>query len=639
MYQVSFMALLLYFVLTVFLNSVNTFCQESEYINTILELAEDEDAENVDWLEYLWELRENPLNLNEADISDLTRIPFLPPSLSRRIITYRDKHGQIGSLEELLELDGMSSEMIEALRPFAVVEKTSVKHFIYRLKFKREFPNRRGFEEGIYSGPYYLQHRLIFQIGKKYAGGILWEKDPGEENLFDYGSYHIRYRDPGDRWSVLAGDYQLRAGCGLMLWSPYGLPLSAAAVPFLPETSSPLSGNRSSSENGFLRGAALNFKSIWFDGLTLYYSHRKLDATFSPEGEVIRSLYNSGLHRTANEKNKIGILDEELYGVILNKQLAFAGFQIGALQSHLHPGYRDQGPSQNHVSLSYTATGGAVKPAGEIVLYQGKFPAVQQFLYFSTDRIKYEIAGYYYHPRYLALRGRALGSLSRSPGNRAGASLLFYFKPVPHTALSGYVHLYRTLYDSESNPFTRRDFFLEARRKVFNQWFAVQYRQKYRENDIDTATEWEKRIHQLRLEVKLDVHRKLDMRTRLEIHWAKPLEPLQRFYGFSLFHQVQWHLQKGFRLITRWTHFHVPDFDLAIYEYEPDLPGSFRTVMLNGRGYKWLFLLRWKPSPVWQFDLKYQQRFYPDQEVYGSGLDRLETNRIHDLRLAIIWRY
>ncbi|MEJ2051836.1 MAG: hypothetical protein P8Y60_18750, partial [Calditrichota bacterium] len=49
--------------------------QEEDLLESILQQLEDADAENSDWLEYFWELTENPLDLNQASEYDLAKIP------------------------------------------------------------------------------------------------------------------------------------------------------------------------------------------------------------------------------------------------------------------------------------------------------------------------------------------------------------------------------------------------------------------------------------------------------------------------------------------------------------------------------------------------------------------------------------
>ncbi len=614
--------------------------QEGEYLEGILDIVDEEDAENAGWLEYLWELRENPLNLNDVKSQELHRIPFLSPHMVDKILKYRDEKGEINNIHQLTEIDGMSEELVGALENFLTVKPPSIStDIVYRLQMRYETPKREGYRRDIYREPIYLQHRTIFNVGRRISGGMLWEKDAGETNYSDYRSLHLRYQNPNNTFSLLAGDYHMKIGTGLAFWSPYGFPLSAESVPLLPRLNSPLDENRSSSESGFLRGIASSFQITSHFSANIFYSKSNLDATISDDDSLATSVFVSGLHRTENERSKINTLGEQIIGGTINAELNDAEVQLSAIQSKYNPSFKDNKSVQNHISISYEVSAGNLRPAGEMVLYQNKFPAVQQYLYIFGEKMRYELAGYYYHPKYFASRGRAFGSLSQSPDNKKGAAIFLTYKLAPDTRIGGYAHFYQKVHDSQANPFFRRDYLIQIKQKLWHQWFRIQYRQKYRENDIEQNNELQKILRSLRLEQKTKLNRFVRLQNRLELHWANPLDKNHRYYGISLFHQLTWQYFEPLRIIARWTTFDVPDYDLRIYEFEPDLPGNFRTVLLNDRGYKVLFLIRWRPISKIQLDFKYQQRFYPDETTVGSGLDEFETNRIHNFRLSFIWRF
>lgn len=640
--QCSSTFLLWVVVLTLLIGVKNAaFAQAEQTLESILEQVEDESAENAGWLEYLWELKENPLDLNRAGLDDLTRISFLSPSLSQNIIQFRKRRKQFRNYRELLKVEGMTRERWEALAPFVTVHPISVRSgFIYRAKTYYQLPQRIGYRQGKYANPLYLQNRFIFRFGEEFSGGAVVEKDAGEQDNLDYLSYHLRYRNRGQTTSVLVGDYQMRVGCGLALWSAYGLPLTPAALPLLPNVGTPFSGNRGTNEFHFLRGVVLQQRVPGAGYLNLFYSRENLDATLSPDSQSVSSFYTAGLHRSETEQAKKGNLQLVLYGASFRSHLGKLQFQFTPVISKFEPLYQDFSPTRSLFSLSYRFSGGsAVRHAGEVVLSQGKFPAVQQYLIFRSQKIRYQVTGYYYHPSYFALFGRAFGALSRTPQNRLGTALMAEYRFSSATRVGGYAHFYRKIRSSESNLFVFRDYLLEVSQRFAGQMVKLQFRQKYRENDVENSPALEKKIYSLRLSYYLRAGKKLRLQNRIELRWAKPLIRLNRYYGFSMFHQAEWNPGQQLRLIARWTSFDVPDYDLRIYEYEPDLPGSFRMMLLNNRGYKWFFLLRWHPAGFVQLDFKYQQRTYPELKTIGAGADEISGNRTHEFRMSLILKY
>lgn len=55
------------------------------------------------------------LDLNTADWRELDLIPGIGPVLANRIIAYRDKHGRIRNIEELLNIKGFSLRFIKKM--------------------------------------------------------------------------------------------------------------------------------------------------------------------------------------------------------------------------------------------------------------------------------------------------------------------------------------------------------------------------------------------------------------------------------------------------------------------------------------------------------------------------------------------
>ena len=127
------------------------------------------------------------------------------------------------------------------------------------------------------------------------------------------------------------------------------------------------------------------------------------------------------------------------------------------------------------------------------------------------------------------------------------------------------------------------------------------------------------------------------LRTNFEIHWGAGNFEGGGFPGINIYQQLEWTLPK-WRLVARWSNFDIPTYDLRIYEYETDLPGNFRSQLLNERGNKVFFILRWIPGDRIQWDLKYGQRYYPDQVTMGSGPDRIDHKRELEIKLSLIWK-
>jgi competence protein ComEA len=60
------------------------------------------------------------VDLDRADVTEITRLPRVGPSLAQRIVAWRTEHGPIGSLARLDRVPGIGPGLLEALRPFVM---------------------------------------------------------------------------------------------------------------------------------------------------------------------------------------------------------------------------------------------------------------------------------------------------------------------------------------------------------------------------------------------------------------------------------------------------------------------------------------------------------------------------------------
>lgn len=58
------------------------------------------------------------IDVDRADVTEITRLPRVGPALAQRIVAWRTAHGPFGSLERLDSVPGVGPHLLEALRPF-----------------------------------------------------------------------------------------------------------------------------------------------------------------------------------------------------------------------------------------------------------------------------------------------------------------------------------------------------------------------------------------------------------------------------------------------------------------------------------------------------------------------------------------
>ena len=60
------------------------------------------------------------IDLNRADVTEITRLPRVGPALAQRIVAWRGQHGPFGSLARLDSVPGVGPGLLEALHPYVM---------------------------------------------------------------------------------------------------------------------------------------------------------------------------------------------------------------------------------------------------------------------------------------------------------------------------------------------------------------------------------------------------------------------------------------------------------------------------------------------------------------------------------------
>lgn len=631
-------ALAVNLLLFLFFTCSKSFSQDSEIITSIIDGIGEEEFTDQGWIDHLWELLEQPLNVNNASPQELLRIPFIDSRLARKITTYRNKVREIKNIEELLLIKEMSEELFQTIRPMLTVSPLRIAPLlIYRIRGKLELPLKTGYREQIYHNPFYLQQRILFHTSQWISGGVLWEKDPGEANYFDYGSFYIHFLQPQQKYSVVLGDFYQRYGTGLVLDSPYGDPFSIHCLPRVKTFSGIATGNKSSIESGCLRGLSFSYQFLPQKIINFFYSHNYLDGFLAEDHRYFTSVITSGLHRTEREIENKRNVSEQLMGFSLVTRFGDFDTQIGLIFQHHEPYYKKFPHNYSYQSMAYLKRGENFQPGGEYVLLAQKFPAFQQSLYFQNNQVKFEWIGYYHHPRYVAWHGRAPGSMSSIPGNRVGSAVILNYRLISTFYMGGYIHFYRNVQLANEVHVVKQDYVFEAGHRFNHQQIRLKFQKNYRPLNSPEMSQFEKSREVIQIDYNFQLVDRFEVKNRMQLSWAKPLAMLNRFYGTAIRHQISWK-NKYIKITCRWSEFDIPDYDLRLYDTEPDVSNVYRSDLLSERGIKFLFLFQINIKSKIEFDLKYQQRYYPDMKIVGSGWDAFPTSQIHEIKFSVLGR-
>jgi hypothetical protein len=476
---------------------------ETETLEALTE--EDTSGDPTELLELLTELRENPIDVNQAGAEDLVLIPAFSPLVAQAVVDYREANGPFRSLPELQQVEGVTPQVYAEARPYLRIGEA----LDVEAPRPARFPAVPSFAEvarGLrYTGIQRLQRRLDLAAGfrgddstRAYAGSperlytrlqalyrrnvslnVTLEKDPGEAFTFDgqpgydYASAHAAVLDVGRVDALVVGDFVAEFGQGLVLWRASGFGKGPDAA------HGPIRGGRgirpygSVDENQFLRGAAASVAVVPGLYVSAFGSRRRLDASFVvpdsldlldpdiPPGAAdgfVTGLPADGYHRTESEIARKDALGETLVGGVVEYRLDARGVAgtVGAV------GYRARfddpisggdAPYERFDFEGDEATMGSVyadlrtrtvQAFGEVARAPGgAFGGLGGVAAEVSSTLDVLVIGRHYARDFVTLHGYPFGERNGVGQNETGFYTGFRLRPTRTLTVNAYVDQYR----------------------------------------------------------------------------------------------------------------------------------------------------------------------------------------------------
>jgi len=248
------------------------------------------------------------------------------------LMAYNEEYGPLFSWEELHFLpaydttaDGWLRSRVQLWRPGQVAPfrpKELWKRGRHLLLFRTK---ARPTEEWYPSATLFYR----FASGNRLQWGITLDQD-AQEPLFrngiwiDFASFHLQLSRIGHWKRIVAGDYTVRFGQGLVVWNGFSMS-GLGSVQNLRRSEMGLTAYTGSNEFLFFRGLGATFEWGRMQA-TLFGSKKKIDARIIPTG--FTSLTTTGLHRTQTELERRRNLGEQVVGG--NVSFRFDWFKVGA---------------------------------------------------------------------------------------------------------------------------------------------------------------------------------------------------------------------------------------------------------------------------------------------------------------------
>ncbi|MBS1910529.1 MAG: hypothetical protein JST22_00960 [Bacteroidetes bacterium] len=665
----------------------------------------DEDDPRLDYLE---RLRRHPLNLYRADEDALDRLPGISPMLARSILSFvRNRHPT--ALAELDSLDDITADALLTLGDYTTLDSSAritLPEAIVRLRASSALEERRGYLGMLHRrvvrrdpvtgdslkvdtlplGPRYLGNPVAalarVQIeASEWRAGLLFEKDAGEALLvrdtsaFTYADYELTEATPAHAdvrtrlgaflsayadgaagpVRIVAGDYDLEIGQGLLLWTSTGNFGTAAAVTAPLRIAHGASGHTSAEETRFLRGVVLETRrGALADNLEamIFASSRSLDATLdasgtgADSGTVIATLRSDGFRRTWSELRRSGNVSETLIGASVRSRSAegssgltvYSTAYSSPFQRRLFyefSGDRITGISFNwHYALRGTVLAGEVAGAG------GGVGGIATMLTRGTH-LEASLSLRYQSPRLAAIHGDPFGSAS---GNEEGLYAAVELRPLRSARIEAHLDLFNTVERTPTVPFPRagHDAAITAEYRPGSAvLLSLRLRSARNLNAFtvpDTLDRERKRLLDrdlagVRCDARLAalsgmllLHGRFE-RTQVQYDDSRPAGD-----GILTMIEVRYRPTRSFTAGWRVALFTASTFDAAPRIADADLPGRISSSPLSGDGYHVAMFVRWQPLDRVLISGSFASTTYNDrrsispgslQEIRGTTLDVL----------------
>ncbi len=389
-------------------------------------------------------------------------------------------------------------------------------------------------------------------------------KDVGERDVFDLVSGGAEYHHARTR--VLAGDYELQFGQGMVFSHPSSFWLSSSTLRLPSPTAISLPGTFA--ENTFLRGLAWN-QGVGPISTTVYVSRARLDAVPNPDSSI-HSISYDGVHDDSAANANKGRLLELLGGarIAYRKQGFTVGLSGYANRYDLVIRTDSQGFLGRSLALVASDLGWIQQNyylTAEVAHTLNQGWAGGFDLFGDWQQLKTHVNLGYFAQDFYSPHSRTR-SLSRTHGNLDGTFRMSYRRQ-DWTGV-----FYGT---------TSRDFMLDSmpariQLNVENRQSRFKYSLQWQQSFKDELA----RSMGTRLDVTWLPIRSLNLGFRLDDRFQLA-SPGQRGLAFSLGLGID---QRNYNLDARVVRFMIAASECRIYAYEPGFPGNNRS--FTGAGWR-----------------------------------------------------
>lgn len=642
---------------------------------------ESDDMEQVDdeCLENLYDLAQQPLDLNAASPKDLLRLFWLSEFQVISILNYRKENGAFLSIQELNYVYGFTEEEVALLKPFVSIRNVggdSPKMYQAQrtgeilLRMQHPILKSKGYaiEDTILQRPHYLGSalksylRVSSKLNEKWAIGLLGEKDAGEAFMFkntqygfDHLSAYLQYQGKGLIRKLIVGHFNYYAGQGLLSWGAYAS-ANESDLSNLKRRKRGLYKTTSSNEYWFMQGVGSEF-SIGPFQLINFLSVKSIDGSLidADTAQSILSLAHTGLHRSSSEMAKKNAVQE----IIVGNSLVLGRPELTIGINQLLVNYEHEFAEKER--LYY-------------LLAQGKRRRVGHSIDFQILKQMFQLYGELSFTNCMALQ---LGinlmpaskiTLAAQYRNYQAGSWMPYSNPwskgTNNSGEEGFIFgvdfklpkggFLKSSYDVYTIPWLKYQSIAPTKGYALNAEIQLRPFPKLRFHSTFRSFIGEEKAlapdskrfisvkqvkNQLRMHWEYQLSDSWCFSKRFEMTWDRAGKALGNRGNLAFLDIKYANLTGKFQIYGRYTIFSIPNYDLRIYAYENDLRYMFSVPAFSGIGESFYIVLNHKLGSIMQLGMKYRITKYHDRSEVGYGWDAIVGDTKMDIRFQLICRW
>ena len=653
-----------------------------QQLENLAETDDDTETEDDAFLQQMQQFLKDPLNMNEAEESQLKDLRLLSALQIQKFLSYRSIFGKFVSIYELQAIPSWDLITIRRLQPYITVsQRMSVirslgerfaggNHSIL-VRATQVLEKSKGYlldslqAKNFYPGSpqkLLLRYKYVFKNLMQY--GFTAEKDAGEKFFkgaqklgFDFYSAHFFARNLGSIKALALGDFTVSMGQGLIQWQTLGFS-KGPEVMAIKRLAPVLKPYNSAGEIYFHRGAGITLeKNKW--QATMFVSYRNLDANYvsdtsQSQEDFISSFQSSGLHRTKSETDDRNIQNQ----LALGGNLAFNGkhihlgfntinynFKLPVKKANLpYNKYDLSGKSLGNYSIDYSYTYRNLHFFGEAAIDNHFNKAFVNGLLLSVDP-KVDLSLLYRNisEKYQSLYSNAFTENSL-PENERGLFAGISIRPSDVMRIDGYMDLYSFPYLKYrvDAPTKGKDFLIQLTYKPSKPVdFYTRYKSELKPINFNPGNlildplparprdSW-------RTQVGVKASRSVTLRSRLELVWYdRNTEFAEK--GFLTYFDFNYKpMLKPYSFNFRLQYFETDSYNTRLYAYENDVLYSFSIPVFYDKGYRYYVNLNYDLTRKISIWLRFAQTINPDKTSIGTGLDQITGNRKSEGKIQLL---